>query len=58
MVLVLAPSRERALQISGVLEEAGQGCGVGALCVYGGVPKRDQAQALRRWGMWCGWLRV
>eukprot|EP00887_Chlorella_sp_A99_P006918 scaffold2.g6918.t1 len=48
VALVLAPTRELALQISGVLESAGGRCGVAALCVYGGVPKREQAAALRK----------
>lgn len=48
VALMLAPTRELALQISAVLEEAGSRCGISSLCVYGGVPKKDQAQALRR----------
>jgi len=47
IVLVIAPTRELALQISAVLEEAGSKVGVGCVCVYGGVPKREQAKALR-----------
>jgi ATP-dependent RNA helicase DBP3 len=47
VALVIAPTRELALQISVVLEEAGSKVGVGCVCVYGGVPKREQAQALR-----------
>lgn len=48
VALVLAPTRELALQINAVLEEAGSQCGVSTVCVYGGVPKRDQVQALRK----------
>lgn len=47
IALIIAPTRELALQISTVLEEAGSKVGVGCVCVYGGVPKRDQARALK-----------
>lgn len=47
IALVIAPTRELAQQISTVLEEAGSKVGVGCVCVYGGVPKREQANALR-----------
>jgi len=46
-VLVLAPTRELALQIHAVLQEAGRPCGIASVCIYGGVPKRDQLMALR-----------
>jgi ATP-dependent RNA helicase DBP3 len=45
--VVLAPTRELALQITAVLEDAGARCGVRCVCVYGGVPKGPQVQALR-----------
>ena len=79
---MIAPTRELALQIGAVLEEAGSQCGIrwavllaggwlassqtyqllacstrpfcaaprsrSSVCVYGGVPKRDQVQALRK----------
>jgi ATP-dependent RNA helicase DBP3 len=45
--LVMAPTRELALQIAAVLEEAGSQCGVTCCCVYGGVPKGPQVSALR-----------
>ena len=48
VALVLAPTRELAQQISTVLENAGSRVGIRTLCVYGGVPKRDQVNALRR----------
>lgn len=48
VALVIAPTRELACQINAVLEEAGSQCGVSTVCVYGGVPKRDQVQALRK----------
>ena len=45
--IVMAPTRELALQISAVLEDAGSRCGISCVCVYGGVPKGPQVQALR-----------
>ncbi|GFR43801.1 hypothetical protein Agub_g4925 [Astrephomene gubernaculifera] len=45
--LVMAPTRELALQINEVLEEAGSKCGVHTVCVYGGVPKPPQISAIR-----------
>jgi len=47
-VLVLSPTRELAMQIAEVLTEAGEPEGITILCCYGGVPKRDQQQALRK----------
>jgi len=41
-VLTLAPTRELAMQIAGVLEAAGAPLGLTTLCVYGGVPKAPQ----------------
>ncbi len=46
--LTMAPTRELAIQIAEVLEEAGSKCGCRCLCVYGGVPKPPQQQALRQ----------
>uniref|UniRef100_A0A7S0R477 RNA helicase n=1 Tax=Chlamydomonas leiostraca TaxID=1034604 RepID=A0A7S0R477_9CHLO len=46
--LVMAPTRELALQINQVLHDAGAKCGVRSVCVYGGVPKKEQVDALRR----------
>ena len=45
--VVLAPTRELALQIAAVLEDAGARCGVRSVCVYGGVPKGPQLAALK-----------
>lgn len=45
-MLVLAPTRELALQSAEVIAEAGGHCGIRSVCVYGGVPKRDQKIAL------------
>ncbi|KFK44954.1 hypothetical protein AALP_AA1G325100 [Arabis alpina] len=45
--LVLSPTRELAVQISDVLSEAGEPCGLKSICVYGGSSKRPQINALR-----------
>lgn len=45
--ICMAPTRELALQINEVLEDAGSRCGVNTVCVYGGVPKPPQLQALK-----------
>lgn len=45
-MLVLAPTRELALQSAEVIAEAGKHCGIRSTCVYGGVPKREQRIAL------------
>lgn len=47
VALVMAPTRELALQIAAVLEDAGSKCGISSVCVYGGVPKGPQVSALR-----------
>lgn len=47
-MIVIAPTRELAMQSSQVIMEAGKNCNVKSLCIYGGVPKRDQRQALKR----------
>lgn len=46
-VVVLAPTRELAVQISEVMEEAGSRCKCRCVCVYGGVPKKQQVSAVR-----------
>lgn len=45
-MLVLAPTRELALQSAEVIAEAGKHCDISSVCVYGGVPKREQRIAL------------
>jgi superfamily II DNA/RNA helicase len=44
--LIVAPTRELALQVSGDLELAGQDRGLRVLTVYGGVPYEQQLDAL------------
>ena len=45
-VLVLAPTRELAMQSETVCKSAGLKMGLESICVYGGVPKPPQKQAL------------
>lgn len=47
-MLVLAPTRELAMQSAAVLEEFGQVVNLRSLVVYGGVPKNHQRDALRK----------
>jgi len=49
-MLVLAPTRELAMQTQTVMEEAGKSCNIRSVCCYGGVPKWEQKRALR-WGV-------
>ena len=46
--LVLAPTRELALQVAGAMLEYGQHCRVRVLAVYGGQPYAPQINQLRR----------
>ncbi|KAE8915567.1 DEAD-box ATP-dependent RNA helicase 5 [Phytophthora fragariae] len=46
-MLVVAPTRELAMQSSAVISEAGKKCGLKSVCIYGGVPKHTQKKALR-----------
>jgi ATP-dependent RNA helicase DBP3 len=52
-MLVLAPTRELAMQSHVVLEEFGAVVGLGSLVVYGGVPKFSQISALKQGGVDC-----
>ena len=47
-VLVLAPTRELAMQSDAVCAAAAKGCGFNSICVYGGVPKPPQRDAIRK----------
>merc|ERR1719331_2498220 len=48
MMLIIAPTRELAMQSQVVLEQAGSSCGIRSTCVYGGVPKWQQIQDLNK----------
>jgi len=48
VVLVLAPTRELAMQIKEEADKFGNACGIRNTCVYGGAPKGPQLGALRR----------
>lgn len=48
MMLVVAPTRELAMQSQEVLEVAGKFCGIRSVAVYGGVPKWPQRKALEQ----------
>ena len=45
---MLSPTRELALQIAAVMEEAGASSGLKTLCAYGGVPKPPQVWSASR----------
>jgi len=47
-MLIVSPTRELAMQSQEVLETAGKTCGVRSVCVYGGVPKWQQAEVLKK----------
>jgi len=47
-MLIVSPTRELAMQSQEVLEVAGSSCGVRSVCVYGGVPKWTQKEALKK----------
>ena len=48
IVLVLAPTRELAVQIQGECNKFGRSSQIKNTCVYGGASKRPQIEALRR----------
>ncbi|KAI9151171.1 RNA-dependent ATPase [Blastocladiella emersonii ATCC 22665] len=50
VVLVVLPTRELAMQVHAVAEEAGKCCNMRSVCVYGGVPKYEQLSALTAHG--------
>ncbi len=47
MMLVLAPTRELAMQSAEVIEKAVASSHLRSFCLYGGVPKAEQKKALR-----------
>lgn len=48
MMLVLAPTRELAIQIQEETQKFGRPIGIRSVCCYGGSPKYPQIQALQR----------
>lgn len=48
VALVLAPTRELAIQIQAVAEEFGRYIGIRNVCIYGGASKGPQSQSIRR----------
>jgi len=47
IMLIVAPTRELAMQSQKVLESAGKSCSIRSACVYGGVSKHDQKVILK-----------
>lgn len=52
-MLVLAPTRELAMQSDQVLQEFGKVVGINSLVIYGGVPKHPQTSALKKSNVDC-----
>lgn len=48
MLLVVAPTRELAVQVEAVVNEFGKPLRIRSVAVYGGVPMDEQTQALKR----------
>ena len=48
IALVLAPTRELAMQTAEVAEKSGALCSIYSACIYGGAPKGPQYAALRK----------
>ena len=48
IALVLAPTRELAMQTAEVAEKSGTLCSIYSACIYGGAPKGPQYAALRK----------
>ena len=55
IVLVIAPTRELAVQIQQEANKFGASSKIKNTCVYGGVPKRGQIEDLRRGVEICIW---
>lgn len=56
--LVVAPTRELAMQTYETLEAIGRPWGVGCLCLYGGVDKNTQRKELQGKGEKIGHLKI
>jgi ATP-dependent RNA helicase DBP3 len=48
LVLVIAPTRELAMQIQEQCKEFDLACGIKSACIYGGASKEDQRKLLRK----------
>ncbi|GBC04936.1 hypothetical protein RclHR1_05960004 [Rhizophagus clarus] len=48
LILVIAPTRELAIQIHEQCKEFDSACGIKSVCIYGGVSKEDQYKVLRK----------
>ncbi|KAJ0412670.1 hypothetical protein ATCC90586_002300 [Pythium insidiosum] len=46
-MLVVAPTRELAMQSADVIAQVGKLCGLKSTCIYGGTPKYEQKKLLR-----------
>lgn len=55
IVLIIAPTRELAVQIQQEANKFGASSKIKNTCVYGGVPKRGQIEDLRRGVEICIW---
>merc|ERR1712137_748470 len=47
-MVVLSPTRELAIQIENEANKFGEKAGIFTVCIYGGQPKAEQAEALKR----------
>jgi len=47
IMLIVAPTRELAMQSETVLKVAGNACSIRSICIYGGVSKHEQKKILR-----------
>ncbi|CAI2165667.1 6322_t:CDS:2 [Funneliformis geosporum] len=47
-ILVIAPTRELAMQTQEQCKQFDSTCGIKSVCIYGGVPKEEQRKALRK----------
>ncbi|CAK4623202.1 hypothetical protein LEN26_009249 [Aphanomyces euteiches] len=48
VMLVVAPTRELAIQCAEVISIAGKAANITSICIYGGVPKHEQKKALKQ----------
>ncbi|ETW03750.1 hypothetical protein H310_05119 [Aphanomyces invadans] len=48
IMLVVAPTRELAIQCADVISVAGTAASISSICIYGGVPKHEQKRQLKQ----------